>query len=177
VINPADNLRDLYTCLTVATSDCESVLDLCCGFGEKLACTRAGFRVGVDIHKPYLDVACKKWGNRIYFVWEDALSYAFSCAYPFDGILLIDAIEHLEKQRGLDLISRCQEIAKRRLIVFTPEGVCPQDHDTYEMGGDYAQTHKSTWTAEEMRTLGFKVALWENWHPGTEGTFFAIWEP
>jgi hypothetical protein len=71
----------------------------------------------------------------------------------FDCVLALDLIEHLEKEEGFQLISMMEKIATKRVIIFTPNGLLPQQ----EFGGNRLQIHKSGWSVEEMREKGFRV--------------------
>ena len=40
----------------------------------------------------------------------------------FDACIAIDVIEHLPKEEGLKLMEDMESIAKRKIIIFTPNG-------------------------------------------------------
>jgi hypothetical protein len=86
----------------------------------------------------------------------------------FDCVLGLDLIEHLEKEEGFRLISMMEKIAKKRVIIFTPNGLLPQE----EFGGNILQIHKSGWSVEEMREKGFRVIGILGWKPlrGSKGS-------
>jgi hypothetical protein len=70
-------------------------------------------------------------------------------------------IEHLTKEDGYNLISSMEGVAKKRAIIFTPNGFLPQDiyHD------NEAQRHLSGWGPEEMRELGYRIIGIQGWKP------------
>jgi SAM-dependent methyltransferase len=175
MINPAEGCRDFSTCLITATNDCNSILDLGCGFGDKLALIRAPIRVGVDIHLPYLEEARELWPD-ITFVCQNAVEFIISCNDLYDAIILIDFIEHLPKELGIRFLNECHRVVKRRIIVWTPNGFYPQSHDAYEMNGEEWQTHRSGWVAEDLKPLGYKVTIWENFHENGMDAIFAIYQ-
>ncbi|MBU4242294.1 MAG: SAM-dependent methyltransferase, partial [Nanoarchaeota archaeon] len=71
----------------------------------------------------------------------------------FDCVLASDLIEHLTKEEGNKLIKMMEKIAKKRVIIFTPNGFLPQG----EFNKNPWQVHKTGWTVEEMQKKGYKI--------------------
>ena len=70
----------------------------------------------------------------------------------FDAVIALDLIEHLEKKDGFKLIEMMTKIAKKKIIIFTPNGFQPQrafDDNPW-------QEHKSGWYFEDFDELKFK---------------------
>lgn len=72
-----------------------------------------------------------------------------------DSIFLLDFIEHLEKEEGKILLRKCENIARKQIIVYTPLGFVPQIHmegrkDRWGMNGGKWQKHKSGWYIEDF---------------------------
>jgi hypothetical protein len=68
-----------------------------------------------------------------------------------DAIMMIDFIEHLTMPRRYLIGAMplgCQE--KDYRVLSTRR--CPQDADTYALGGDKWQTHRSTWSVEQLKS-------------------------
>lgn len=134
--------------------DCSSILDLGCGPHSPLGRIKQKLKpnlysVGVDGFDPYLEGNKK---NNIHSTYIK--SNIFDISFPeksFDCAILLDVIEHFEKDDFLKFISKLEKITKK-IIIFTPNGFVKQDK--YD-GNDY-QIHKSGWTAEDMTKLGFK---------------------
>jgi len=71
----------------------------------------------------------------------------------FDTVVAFDLIEHLTKEDGLILIKDMSNVAKNKIIIYTPNGFLPQPaHDNNPF-----QEHISGWSFDEMKKLGFKV--------------------
>jgi hypothetical protein len=68
-------------------------------------------------------------------------------------VISLDVIEHLERGDGMKLMDTMEKIARKKIIVFTPNGFLPQN--AYD--GNEWQIHKSGWSVKEMRKLGYKV--------------------
>jgi hypothetical protein len=79
----------------------------------------------------------------------------------FDCVLASDLIEHLEKEDGLKLMRSMELIARKKVIIFTPNGFLPQS--AYE-GNDY-QIHRSGWEIEEMQSFGYRITGINGWKP------------
>ncbi len=142
----------------------DSVLDLGCGImiptnGRRLK--ECKVHVGVDCFKPYLD----KIGQPSFLCdLPDGLEHFVDKS--FDVVLMLDIIEHLEKPRALRLIEEAERIAKDRIILFTPDGPCPQvGWDAWQLGHNDAQAHRCEFTFDELVELGYKCRLHPN---GTE---------
>ena len=54
-----------------------------------------------------------------------------------------------------------EAVARRRVIVFTPNGFLPQD----AFDGNPYQVHRSGWTVQEMRSRGYEVRGIHGWRP------------
>ncbi|MCM8802024.1 MAG: SAM-dependent methyltransferase, partial [Candidatus Omnitrophica bacterium] len=60
---------------------------------------------------------------------------------------------------GLELIEKMEKIAKKKVIIFTPNGFLPQK----EYENNPWEVHRSGWTAEEMKKMGYKVIGISGW--------------
>lgn len=135
-----------------------TVLDVACGLSLKSKYIEASMRLGVDIHEEYfkhmeVDVpyAVIKYDvrnlNEIFL--DDS----------FDVVIALDIIEHLEKEESLSMIKECERIARKAVVLETPEGFIPQNIDIQGHGGDQWQTHRSGWEADELKGLGYEVVV------------------
>lgn len=176
--NPGRAVQDLTLCLLAATADCDSIIELGCGRGDRLALCQGKERLGIDAHLPYIEMAQARWGNRDGFLCENALTFCKS-AYPagrrWDAVLMIDFVEHLEKPDAQETIVLSKAMAYRRVIVFSPEGLSPQHEDVFGTGGGVWQTHRSQWTLEDLMSLGFDTSLWPDFHGKGRHALFGIW--
>ena len=135
-----------------------SVLDVACGLSFKSKYVPAQIRVGVDIYEPYFkhietDVP--------YVVVKHDIRTLNEIFIPksFDLVIALDIIEHITKAEGIELMRQCEEIAKKAVIIETPNGFVPQNIDIQGHGGDEWQTHRSGWEPEEFEERGYKVFL------------------
>ena len=133
-----------------------SILDVACGLSLKSQYLQADIRVGVDIYRPYLEKidATVPYITVVHDVRK--LDEVF-IDKSFDLVLMLDIIEHLEKDESLALIKTAERLAKVAVIVETPEGYVPQNIDIWGHGGDEWQTHRCGWEKAELEGMGFKV--------------------
>ena len=130
----------------------ESVLDLGCGKHSMVPIIPARIRkVGVEYFEPaYVEASRKARHHEV--IHADVTGVDFP-AKSFDAVVLLDVIEHLPKEEGERLIARMETWARKKVIVFTPNGFLHQDH--YDENP--LMEHKSGWTPDDFRSRGFRV--------------------
>ncbi|HID99661.1 MAG TPA: methyltransferase domain-containing protein [Thiotrichaceae bacterium] len=135
--------------------DCHKVLDIGCGNHSPLMYITPPhtFCVGIEKYKPDLEIA-KQSQTHDEFYELDALNCKENLGEnQFDICVAFDVIEHFTKKEGLQLLADMEQMASKRVIIFTPNGFLPQQG--FEKG-DF-QEHLSGWDVDEMRTLGYNV--------------------
>lgn len=77
----------------------------------------------------------------------------------WDYVLMLDFIEHLNKQAGLDLIEQVKQVTNKKLFLLTPlEVIWTENHENVDNpdlwchGNEY-DLHKSLWCPEDF--VGF----------------------
>ena len=161
--------------LQESTKWCTSVVELGPMDGRRLLqiSSLVGKRFGVEISSLYTERAQKR-GLKV--VRGDARKFEnYAPPEMRDCVIMIDFIEHLSKEDGVDLIKRCQK-AFRKIVLSTPEGPYPQDGDPLHEGQDEYQKHRSVWTLDELRTLGFTGSVYPQYYPIRVGYVTAVWE-
>jgi hypothetical protein len=143
---------ELVVLLRRELKDCESFLELGCGNNSPVRYFSRNFKsVGVDSFKPYLEKS-KKMGIHDEYFLMDVRNLKFK-RKSFDAVLALDLIEHLTKSEGEKLLTDMERIARKKVIIFTPNGFLEQ----HEYDGNIRQVHKSGWTVSEMRKKGYKI--------------------
>ena len=141
---------------------CRSVLDLGCGASSPIRqLSRPVYSVGADRHGPSLKRSRKEEIHDAYVLMDAGEVDKIFKPGSFDCVLALDLIEHLEKDEGLRLIKQMMRAARRKVIIFTPNGFRPQE--AYD--GNELQVHRSGWTAGEMEGLGFRTIGINGWRP------------
>jgi len=142
---------------------CKSVLDVGCGGHSPLAAfaARIPLLVGVDAHEPSL-AQSRAAGIHDRYERCDVLDIARRFGrQSFDAAVALDLVEHLEKEEGWRLLEALETVARRRVLVFTPNGFLPQG----ELEGNPWQVHRSGWTVAEFEARGYRVLGVNGWKP------------
>lgn len=84
-----------------------------------------------------------------------------------DTTLMIDVIEHIEKTTAKSLLEECERVTRKQIVVFTPLGFLPQEHETeidaWGYRGAKWQKHISGWTPEDFDE-SWSVLVCEEFH-------------
>lgn len=137
-----------------------SVLDVGCGLSMQSQYIYAPVRVGVDLHRPYLEAARAQSiiGDTFVLLQSDVLSLdTLFLPKSFDLVMCLDTIEHLTKEDGLRLIAICEKLAREAVCFIMPLGYMPQNLDILGFGAHDLQTHRSEWVEDDFRARGYHV--------------------
>ena len=150
----------LYWNLERLLRDSESVLDLGCGECSPIFRIKKHFiSVGVDAYRPSI-VKSKELKIHDRYINCDLLSVnKIVKPKSVDTVILLDVVEHFSKRDGLQLIKGAMSIARKKVVVLTPNGFYRQD----ELGGNPYQVHKSGWRLIDFQELGFRVRGLRGW--------------
>ena len=158
------NHKDFLVAINELLLDSRTVLDVGCGVGVTLKEFCCPFKIGVDAHRPYLENA--ELGEQFIRLnlTAERLSELF-LPNSLDSVTLIDVIEHFDKEVAFDVLRQVEEIAVKKVIVFTPKGFFQQiDVDHYGLGGEYYQKHRSGWEIEDFQKLGYNISIFSRFH-------------
>lgn len=132
----------------------KSVLDVGCGSNSPLALIKKDFySVGVDLHQASIEKSKKQAIHDDYKMISVLDIDKEFAENSFDCVIANDLIEHLSKEDGEKLIKAMEKIAKKRVVIFTPNGFLEQgiyDNNPW-------QKHLSGWEVDEMRSKNYKV--------------------
>jgi hypothetical protein len=131
------------------------------------------YTVGVDAFEPAIEES-KKLGIHS----EYKLMYWRKLRQEYkdksnDCVCALDFIEHLSKNDGIKLIRFMERIARKKVIISTPNGFLPQ--------GIYydnpLQIHLSGWDSNEMKEMGYRVIGTNGWKPLRGEVGIIKWHP
>ncbi len=132
--------------------DCDSVLDLGCGRHSMIGILPKSIKkTGVDIFKPYIAEAQQSNRHNCY-ITADITKIEFK-EKSFDAVALLDVLEHLTEEQGAVLIGKIEKWARKKVVIFTPNGHV--DQDAYDENP--YQVHKTGWHRQALEGLGYKV--------------------
>ncbi len=148
--------------LEEAVADCESLLDVGCGADSPIqGFTKHLYSVGVDSFDPSLQKsAARKIHNRYVKADIRELEKHFE-PKSFDCVLASDVLEHLVKQEGKEFINVLERIARKMVVIFTPNGFLKQG----EYESNPWQVHRWGWTSAEMEKRGYHTIGLRGWKP------------
>lgn len=157
---------DPYFYVREATKNGESLLSLCCGIGLELNNLNTQDVTAVDIAPQYLEQVRGRC-PQAKTICSDTLEYLKGQEdSSVDVISIIDGIEHMDKKTGRAAIRQMKRVARRKILLFTPQGpgkdgyLKNEPHNAWGIeGADHFQTHKSGWTVDELKRHGFTLIL------------------
>ena len=135
-------------------ADCESILELGCGPNSPILQMGDASRTDtVDIFEPYVDMHNRK-GDYRHCQHADILTFDFP-EKAYDAVVICDVMEHLSREavKDSDLFAEMEKCARKRVIIFTPNGFIENDlvdEDSY-------QAHLSAWEPADYWERGYKV--------------------
>lgn len=150
----AVNVKDVffYKVLELNLSDCNSVLDVGCGDNSPLRKVKKTFySEGIDIYRASIIKSKKNKIHDKYIIGNIENIDKYYKNKSFDAVISMDVIEHFEKNDALKLLKKMEKVARKKLIILTPNGFLDQGH--YE--DNPYQDHKSGWLVKDLRTLGY----------------------
>lgn len=143
-----------YRKLAVELKNCDSVLDVGCGSWSPLSKVKKHFYAeGIDIHKPSLEKIKRLKIHDKYRLGDVNKIDEYYQPKSFDAVIALDLIEHLSKSDGLKLIKKMEKIARKKVILLTPNGFIKQD----PLKNNSYQVHQSGWKTGEFIKLGYRV--------------------
>ncbi len=148
--------QDLYYLWTLSKelSGAKSVLDVGCGYDSPLAKLRKSFTSeGIDIFRSNIILSRKNHMHDRHKLGDIRKLSQIYKSNSFDAVIALDVIEHVTKKEAIKLIKSCEQIARKKVILVTPNGYYEQGelfHNPY-------QAHHSGWDKETLRKLGYRV--------------------
>jgi 2-polyprenyl-3-methyl-5-hydroxy-6-metoxy-1,4-benzoquinol methylase len=143
--------KTLNYCIESNLKDCDTALDIGCGPDSPIKhCKNLSYTVGVEPFNDYIEISKKKKIHNKY-INKNILDLEFE-KNTFDAVLMIDIIEHMEKDKAKELIIKATKWAKKKVIVSTPNGFIEQG----ELDENSLQKHLCGFTVDDLNHMGFK---------------------
>ena len=152
-----------------------TLVDIGCGIMPALY-IKAKFHICVEPFKDYAKELQNQVSNNISFKdrnwiilntdFKNFLSMIPD--YSVDSIIMVDVIEHIQKNEVLELIKLIHKKVLKQIIIITPLGFMPQEHengvDAWGMQGGDFQKHLSGWTPEDFIDDRWRFIICEDYH-------------
>jgi hypothetical protein len=153
---------ELFETVSIKHSSYNRILDVGCGIRPQTL-AKVNQHICLEAHSQYIEhydknVLSKKsfFGKRKFLFINDTIDFLFN-KFPrksVNAIIMLDVIEHLDKEYAKKVISIFEEIAINDIIIFTPYGYVEQLHpdgkDAWGLDGGKWQEHKSGWTPDDF---------------------------
>jgi protein-L-isoaspartate O-methyltransferase len=180
---------DLLSAVVNIVKETEVVVDIGCGI-LPMNYFRPKLHLMVEPWKEYSDIlAYRHAGDKSVIIIRAGALEALSqlADNSVDSIFLLDVIEHLEKEVGLQVVIESERVAREQIVIFTPLGFMPQhmesnQADGWGLGGSTVQEHRSGWEPEDF-SAAWSFYICEGFH-GVDfkgeslskpcGAFFAV---
>jgi hypothetical protein len=148
-------MAEIVEALEAAVGNPASLLDVGCGGNSPIGRFRVKptRSVGVDLFPQWIEESRLKGMHDSYELLPATRILERFGPGSFDVVLCCDLLEHLNRVDGEDLLLQAARVARERVVVLTPNGFVAQEA-TF---GNPWQVHRSGWSAQTMRSLGFDV--------------------
>lgn len=150
------NYKDIfyYKTLEKHLVNSSSVLDVGCGDDSPIQrVNKTFYSIGIDAFKPSILKSKRKNIHNDYKIGVITNLKKYFKPKSFDTVIALDVIEHFEKKDAFELIKNMEKIARKKVILLTPNGFYPQD----TFNDNPFQVHKSGWSKRELKNLGYRV--------------------
>lgn len=150
------SIKDIWyhLILRLCLRDCSSVLDVGCGASSPLAYAKENkVTEGIDGYAASIAQSKK---NRIHGSYKTGDIRRLGHLYApksYDAVIALDVVEHLTRKEGFQLISDMEAIARKKVVVMTPNGFYKQE----DIDGNKLQVHQSGWSVMDFERLHFKA--------------------
>lgn len=162
--------------IRLLASDCRSVLDVGTGLMRSLEAMPCTIKVGLEVHRPYLE--SRELGDAVPLNASALEIERLFVPGAVDLVTLIDVLEHFDQAEALEVLRQVDVVARRRIVLFTPRGAFPQaGHDSFGLGGEEFQRHRSAWEPRDLARLGYRVAVLEGFHDSRNESFVRAFGP
>ena len=139
----------------IVGNNSKTVLDLGCGSNSNLKFfkDKIEYSVGIDVCKSDLDIS-KNHHIHNKYILDDVMNVdKYYSVKSFDCVMAIGLVEHLEKKQSLKLMEKMEKIARKLIVIGTPNGFISQE----EYDNNPYQVHKSGFTLGDFTSRKYKV--------------------
>jgi hypothetical protein len=162
--------------IRLLAADCRSVLDVGTGLMRSLEAMPCKTKVGLEVHRPYLE--SRELSDAVPLNASALEIERLFVPGAVDLVTLIDVLEHFDQAEALEVLRQVEVVAQRRIVLFTPRGAFPHGgHDSFGLGGEEFQRHRSIWEPGDLARLGYRVAVLEGFHDSRNESFVRAFGP
>ena len=154
----------------------KSVLDIGCGDGRNFNPV-SGIYVGIDYNDRIFSYKPRTTNFLMKYDFSDG-NIPF-IDKTFDVVLLIDVIEHLEKDKAVLLLKEAERIAREKIIIYTPDGFLEQNEEEGKKRDptfNRLDIHRCGFDKQELENMGYVIEIYpgDNVHNRKYNSFFGV---
>ncbi len=139
---------------------CHTVLDVGCGSSSPLGNIKKTFRSeGIDLFGKSIASSKQLKIHDAYRIGDIRNINKWYKRKSYDAVIALDVVEHLGKKEALQLIKKMEIIARKRVVIMTPNGF----HRQHTYDNNPYQVHKSGWSVKDFNSLGYLVRGLRGW--------------
>jgi len=104
---------------------------------------------------------CEDYKNKLkedvysFLYWGDIMHHVDSAfMIKYELVIMLDVIEHLDKEEGISLINKLKQYADN-ILIMTPKKLSMTHSAWHDINKH--EDHKCVWTADEFIKLGFMI--------------------
>lgn len=143
-----------HTAVRMQLSGCTSILDVGCGQSSSIRSEiKSMYSEGIEIDKKSVTISKKNKIHNKYKIGDITKLSAYYKPKSFDAVSAMDVIEHLTKKQAFRFIDNMERIARKKVIILTPNGFCKQGH--YD--NNPYQDHHSGWSVRDFKKRKYNV--------------------
>lgn len=148
------NREDMVNLSKEFVKPCNVLVDIGCGIRPYIY-DNCKIHVCIEPYKEYIDILSSAYKNyNMVFIQNYALEgLKLFPDNSVDTVIMLDFIEHLEKEEGFKILKEADRITRKQIVVFTPLGFVSNDSgnkDKWGLDGVEFQKHKSGWLPEDF---------------------------
>lgn len=148
------NREDMVNLSKEFVKPCNVLVDIGCGIRPYIY-DNCKIHVCIEPYKEYIDILSSAYKNyNMVFIQNYALEgLKLFPDNSVDTVIMLDFIEHLEKEEGFKILKEADRITRKQIVVFTPLGFVSNDSgnkDNWGLDGIKFQEHKSGWYPEDF---------------------------
>lgn len=165
-----DCAEDFLTKIENVIQETEVVADIGCGLAP-INYFRPALHFMIEPRKEDIDILSNKFsGDKTAIVINQTALGALNTFGndSVDSIFLLNVIEHMEKEDGLEVIKECERVARQQIVILTPLGAKAKlleidEKERDKNSGPLMQRHKSGWLPDDFSSEWF-FHICKNFH-------------
>ena len=114
-------------------------------------------KTGIDFSIEELTSKKKNYPNAN-FIWGDALDEIKKLDKNFDLVMCHQMIEHISKEKGIELVKEIIRVSKKAIFITTPFE-WNDNENAVRIHNNSLEKHQCLWTVNDFEKLGLKTCL------------------